>query len=98
MITHPRAVALCPATSQQGDESAADACIGVQTREVHVHNGEVEDHAQVAHNGQPSGTGAGPALGGAGVQIAGVNHPDDKGPDFLGAEDSTAIETWMISQ
>src|SRR5699024_7458921 len=44
----------------------------------------VEHHGQEAGDVQPGGTGAGPAAGGAGVQVPGVEDPDDKRPDFFG--------------
>src|SRR6476620_10396340 len=66
--------------------ASAEARVRVKTLEEHVHDREAEQHRGEPDDREPGRSGAPPAAGRAGMDVPGVEHPDDERPDFLGVE------------
>eukprot|EP01135_Chromosphaera_perkinsii_P009797 Nk52_evm1s1896 gene=Nk52_evmTU1s1896 len=62
----------------------SESRVGVQAVDDGVDDGVVKHHGHETGQGQPSSAGAAEASGGAGVQVGGVDYPDDEGPHLLG--------------
>jgi len=63
----------------------------VQALEKQIDNREVENHRQERHQSKPCGSLAIPAPGCHCVQVAGIKHPNNEGPDLFGVPAPVAV-------